>query len=101
MLDAKTRPLNDLLAMLVDVVCLMARNEFPLTVPPRRLAELFQMVNRVVSLKMLANKLPLESSSDLDPARQAYLSALAQNVENDLRRHKRQLSKFRAQEDES
>ena len=51
MLDAKNRPLNDLHATLVDVICLMARNEFPLTVPPRWLAELFEMVNRVVSPK--------------------------------------------------
>ena len=78
----------------------MARNDFPLTVPPRRLAELFDMVNRVVALKMLANKWPLESSSAMDLDCQNYLSALAQNVENDQRRYKGQRFKFRAQEEE-
>ena len=56
MLDAKNRLLDDLHAMLVDVICLMARNEFPLAVPPRWLAGLFGMVNRSVFLEMLANK---------------------------------------------
>ena len=59
------------------------------------------MVNRVVSLNMLANKWPLEPSSDVNPACQTYLSALAQNIENDQRRSKRQWFKFRAQEEES
>ena len=57
MLDAKGRPLNDLHATLVDIICLMALNNFPLAVPPRWLAEL--SANRVVSLKVLANKWPL------------------------------------------
>ena len=51
-----------------DVICPMARNDFPLAVPPRWLTELFEMVNRVVSLKMLAKRWPLEPSSDVDPA---------------------------------
>ena len=77
MLDAKSRPLNDLHTMLADAICLLARNDFPLAVPPRRLAEPFEMVNTVVLLKMLANKWSLEPSSVMDPARQSYLSALA------------------------
>ena len=85
MLDATSRPLTDLRAMLVDVICLMARNDFPLAVPPRRLAELFDMVNRVVFLETLAENWSLEPFSDMDPACQTYLSALARNVENDQR----------------
>ena len=83
MLDAESRPLNDLHAMPADVICLMARNGFPLAVPPRWLAELFEMVNRVVSLKMLANKWSLEASSAMGLDCQNYLSTLAQNIEND------------------
>ena len=60
MLGAGNRPLNDLRTMLVDAIYLMARNEFPLAAPPRWLAELFEMVNRVVSLKTSANKWSLE-----------------------------------------
>ena len=78
----------------------MARNDFPLAVPPRWLAELFEMVNRAVSLKMLPNTWPLEASSDMDLDWRNYLPALAQNVENGQRRYKRQRFKFRAQEDE-
>ena len=47
-LDADSRPLHDLHAALVDVICMMARNEFPLTIPPRWLGELFEMVSRAV-----------------------------------------------------
>ena len=97
MLDARSRPLNDLHATLVDIIYLMARNDFPLAVPPRLLAELSEMVNVVVSLNMLANKWSWEPSSDMGPACQTYLSALAQNIENDQRRSKRQWFKFRAQ----
>ena len=42
--------------MLVDVICLIARADFPWAVPPRWLAELFEMVNREGTLKMLAKK---------------------------------------------
>ena len=65
MLGAGSRPLNDLRSMLVDVICLMARYGLPLAAPPRWLAELFEMVNRAVSLKMLANKWSLGPSSDI------------------------------------
>ena len=98
MLDEHCRPLHDPHTMLVDVLRMMARNDFPLAIPPRRLAELFGMVNRAVSLKMLANKWPLEASSDMDHDCQNYLSASSQNIENDPRRYKRQRRKFRAQE---
>ena len=37
----------------------------------------------------------------MDPDRQTYLSALAQNIENGQRRYTRQWFKFRAQEDEA
>ena len=43
MLDADRRPLHDLHTMLVDVICMMARNDFPLAAPPRWPAELFEM----------------------------------------------------------
>ena len=92
--------LNDLYAILADAICLMARNDFSMAVPPRWLAELFEMVNRVVSLRTLANKWSLGASSDMDIGCQNCLSTLAQNVENDQRRYKRQWFKFRAQEDE-
>ena len=54
-LDGARRFLRDLHITLVDVICVLARNDFPLTIPPRWLGELFEMVNRVVALKMKAN----------------------------------------------
>ena len=66
MLDADRRPLRDLHTMIADVICLLARNDFPLTIPPRWLGELLEMVNRVVSLRMQANKWPPEASPEMD-----------------------------------
>ena len=40
-LDGASRPVNELHVITSDVISMMARNEFPLTVPPRRLSELF------------------------------------------------------------
>ena len=41
MWDGARRPLHDLHMVLVDVICMLARNDFPLTIPPRWLGELF------------------------------------------------------------
>ena len=54
--------LHDLRNVLVEVILTVARNEFPLTIPPRWLGELFSMVSRVVALKMKANNWSLDVS---------------------------------------
>ena len=46
----ETRPMDDLHMVLSDVITIMTRNEFPLTVPPRYLVELFGVLERVVAL---------------------------------------------------
>ena len=56
--DGSSRPVNELHIVLSDVICMMTRNEFPLTVPPRWLSELFEVLRRVVALKMEANQWP-------------------------------------------
>ena len=94
-------PMHDLHTMLVDVICMMGRNDFPLTIPPGWLGELFEMVNRVASLKMNTDNWPLGVPPVLGPDCQAYLSAVATNIGNDQRRSRRQWFKFRAQEDET
>ena len=100
MLDAVCSPLRALHSMPVDIFCMMARGDFPLTIPPRWLGELFEMVNRAVSLKMQANNWFLEASPGMGNDCQAYISVLAQNIENDQRRSRRQWFQFRVQEDE-
>ena len=57
LLGGPRRPVHELHSVLVDVICMMARNEFPLTVPPRWLSELFEVLGRVASLQVVANKL--------------------------------------------
>ena len=100
-LDADRRPLRDLQTMLAGIICMMARHDFPLAIPPRWLVELLEMVNRVASLKMQANLWPLEASPEMGRGCQDYFSALALNIANDQRRSRRQWFKFRAQEDET
>ena len=80
---------------------MMARNEFPLTVPPRWLSELFEVLGRAASLKMAANKGSLVAPPTLDLEPQAYIAAVSQNIGNDKRRFGHQRFKFRAQEDEA
>ena len=100
-LDGTRRPLRDLHVMLVNVLCMVARNEFPLTIPPRWLAGFFEILNRVVSLQMSANNWSLEASPDMDPDCKAYIAAASKNIENGQRRSRRQWVKFRAQEEET
>ena len=51
LLDGPSRPVGELHIVLTDVISTMARNEFPLTAPPRWLSELFEVLGRAVSLK--------------------------------------------------
>ena len=72
MLDGSRRPLRDLHMVLVGVICIVARNESPLTIPPRWLASLFEVLSRVVPLQMADNKWSVEASPDMDLDCQAY-----------------------------
>ena len=75
-LDGASRPVNELHMIMSDVTSMMARNEFPLTVPPRWLSELFQVLERAAELKMEANKWSMAPPSNLDPESDAYLAAI-------------------------
>ena len=57
------------------------------------------MVSRVAPLEVSANNWSLEASPDMDPDCQAYIAAVAKNIENDQRRCRRQWFKFRSQEE--
>ena len=56
LLDGPSRPVDELHTAISDIVTIMARSEFPLTVPPRWLVELFGILERVVALKMDAHR---------------------------------------------
>ena len=71
-LEGATRPMNELRVILSDVISMMARNDFPLTAPPRWLSELFDALGRVVELKMEANLWSLTPPPNLDPESEAY-----------------------------
>ena len=73
-----------------DVISVVAGDEFPLTVPPRWLPELFEVLWRVVALKTEANQWPMIPPPDLDFESQAYVTAALKNIENDKRRRQGQ-----------
>ena len=75
LLDGSSRPVNELHIVLSDVISMMARNEFPLTVPPRYLIELFGVLERVVALKMEAHRWSIRPTVPLGVACQAFVEA--------------------------
>ena len=75
--------------ILSDVISMMARNEFPLTVSPRWLSELYEVLGRVVELKIEANKWSMAPPPNLDPESEAYVAAVFENIENGERRCQR------------
>ena len=78
----------------------LARNEFPLTVRPRWLSELFEVLGRAVELKMEAKRWSMAPPPNLGPESGAYAAAVFKNIEDDKRRYQRQQRTFRAGEDE-
>ena len=90
MLGGSRRPPHELHIVLVDVMCMVARNEFPLTVPPSWSAELFEVLSRVASFQMTDNKWSPAASPGMDLDCQAYSAALSKTIENDQRRFRRQ-----------
>ena len=90
LLEGPPRPVEDLHIVISDVITIMTRNEFPLTVPPRWLIDLFGILERAVALKMEKNRWHIRPSVPLDTAGQAFVEAILKNVDNDRRRSQRQ-----------
>ena len=80
----------ELHTVISDVIAIMTRNEFPLTVPPRWLVELFSILERVVALKMETHRWSIRPSVPLDAAGKAFVEAILKNLEDDRRRSQRQ-----------
>ena len=100
-LDDARGPLRDLRNVPVEVSITVARNEFPLTIPPRWLGELFPMASRVVALKMKANNWSLGVPPGMGADCRDYISAALTKVGNDRHRSRRQWFNLRVQEDET
>ena len=56
LLDGPSRPVDELHTAISDIVTILARSEFPLSIPSRWLMELFGLLERVVTLKMEARR---------------------------------------------
>ena len=69
LLNCSQRPLDGVHAVVAEVVNAIIQNEFPLSVPPRWIAELFSLINHLAHLRMRARGWTLEvrASEDLDP----------------------------------
>ena len=62
LVDGTCRPADGLHTVISEVIGFMTRNEFPLTVPPRWLVELFSVLERAVALKIETNRWYLRPS---------------------------------------
>ena len=94
LLDGSHRPIEGVHEAITELIALLTSSEFPLSVPPRWLAELFSDLAHMASLRMEKNGWQLRPQGSLDLASQAYLDAVLCNLENDTRRHRRQLVDF-------
>ena len=80
----------------IEVVTPMAKNEFPLSVPPRWVAELFSILGHIAKLKLKSQNLSLEQPTNLDVERRKYVELVLGNLENGSNRAARQWSNFRS-----
>ena len=81
---------------MIEVITLMARNEFPLSAPPRWVAELFWALSHIVKLKLRPRNLSIVSLTNLDVECQTYVTLVLGNSGNGAIRASRQWSNFRS-----
>ena len=72
----------------------MAKNEFPLSVPPRWAAELFSGLSRIVTLEMKSEKLAMAPPTNLDVDCKTYVESVLANLESDAIRSSRHVEHF-------
>ena len=101
LLDGKCRPVESAHSIISEVIWLITNNDFPLTIPPRWLVELFYALERVATLRMEANCWSFCPSAPLDAESQSFFDAVMQNIENDKRRSRRQHVSFSAGDTEA
>ena len=85
---------------MIEVITLMARNEFPPSAPPRWAAELFWALSHIVKLKLQPRNLSIVPPTNLDVGCQTYVELVLGNLENGAIRASRQWSNFRPNDDE-
>ena len=83
LLDGKLRPVEGVHEAIVELIGLLTSSEFPLTIPPRWLADLFADLERMTALRMDKNGWSLRPAGTLDMESQAYFDAVLRNIENE------------------
>ena len=117
LLDVKHRSVEGVHEAITEIIELLTSSDFPLTIPPRWLVELFSDLEWMTSRRMEKNGWSLRSPGVLDldsqglaiwrysmrscasllrcgHGCQAYFDAVMRNMENDKRRSRRQLAAF-------
>ena len=56
---AWNRPVSEIRDAAIEVITLVARNEFPLSAPPRRVAELLWVLSHIVKLELRPRNLSI------------------------------------------
>ena len=94
------RPICGIHDVLIEVITAMAKNEFPLSAPPRWASGLLSVLGHAVSSKMKSANLSTALPTLLDADYQTYVESVLTNLGNDEIRSSRQRSNFRANVEE-
>ena len=94
------RPVCEIHDAMIEVVTLMARKEFPLSVLPRWVAQLFSALSHIAKLKVKSRNLSIAPPTNLDVDCPTYRELVFDNLGYDAIRASRQRSNYRANDDE-
>ena len=97
---ARNRPICENRDVLIEVITALAKNEFPLSAPPRWASELFSALAHTVPLEMKSANLSMALPTHLGADCQTCVESVLTNLENDAIRSSRQRSNFRANDGE-
>ena len=67
------RPVSEIRDAMIEVIPLMARNEFPLSAPPRWVAELLWVLSHIVKLELRPRNLSIVPPTNFDVECQTYV----------------------------
>ena len=90
------RPVGGIYDALIEVITTMAKNAFPLSAPPRWVAELFSILGDIVKLKLESQNLSITPPTNLDVECQTYVALVLGNLGNGGIRASRQWNNFRS-----
>ena len=99
-LNGAGKPSDELHELLVDIVSMLSKNEFPLPARPRWAVDLFGWVHSGVALKMQACNLTLTIPTTVSDVGRAFTSAVLRNLGKYKRRWIRQWHKIGSNDEE-